>query len=210
MEILEPRLAPSVTQVYPGPSAIQIAVDLPHQGGDLIELHAGHYAGFCADQSGTLNNHITIEAAGDGPVLIDLGGPAMFAGSHWYLKGVTISNPTGDGVDIVKGADFIYMLQDDISNNQGWGVYDAALTSKLSFQVTPGTAGDVIDNNLLGGIYAEGVKNLIVRGAVIDGNHGPGVEAIVSTGQIQNNAIDGDAVALAILNSPGLYIGNNQ
>jgi hypothetical protein len=210
LEPLEPRELLSRYQVFPGANALQAAVSRPLLPDDFVEVHTGHYQGFCADQSGALNNHITIEAFGDGPVIIDQPGPvngdgsgAMFVGQHWYLKNITIQNLAGNG--ITDKGNFIYLVNDQILNCARYGVY-ASHTYRFS------SIGSTIAHNALGGIYADAVLSFQVKSAnIISSNAGPGIECTDGcTGNIVGNFFSGNTLAIELINSPGVYVGSNQ
>jgi hypothetical protein len=118
---LEARICPTNFNLYAGQSIEAIAA-IAHPG-DYLNLHTGHYAGFCVDKSGLFGKDILIEGVQTG-VFID--GQAMFGGSNWLLSNVTapsasvlgsnveLANCTITGNVIVSGRSLFEALGDHI------------------------------------------------------------------------------------------------
>jgi hypothetical protein len=118
---LEARICPTNFNLYAGQSIEAIAATV--QPGDYLNLHAGHYAGFCVDTSGVMGKSILIEGVQPG---VFLDGQAMFAGSNWLLSNVhapsasvlgsnvELANCTITGNVTVSGCSLFEALGDNI------------------------------------------------------------------------------------------------
>jgi hypothetical protein len=95
VELLECRLTPSNINLYAGAN-IEAVAATAHPG-DYLNLHTGHYAGFCVDESGLFGKDILIEGVQPG-VFID--GQAMFEGSNWLLSNCTVPSVSVLGSNI--------------------------------------------------------------------------------------------------------------